>query len=207
MKVKDRISIIAGVDLSVKRGSALSVLDLREGVLTLMKVDFEGLLRALKSANVVSVDSPISYKPPFRDFEREMIRRGFKLLPLSLKGMKDLTNLGRSLLMELSSQGVAVLETHPSSALKVIGSPNPPERFKCLEELGRDFKDSLLCLLASYAFIRQKLIVFKGNDGILVLPGSETLWDDLFNEVSFIRQDDPRGTCNKTDKARDQRKP
>ncbi len=202
MKVKRQTSVIAGVDLSVRRRSALSVLDLKERVLILKEVNFKDLLKELRFVDIVSVDSPLSYKPPFRDFEKKMISRGFRLLPLSLRGMMSLANLGRSLMMDLSFQGVAVLETHPSSAIKVAGPPDPPEGFECLIKLGKDLRDSLICLLTSYAFIRRKLIAFRGNDGILVLPGSETLWDDLFNEVSYIRQDDPRGACNKANKER-----
>ena len=196
MKVKRWISVIAGVDLSVRRKSALATLNLLDGTLRLDKVDGQDLLRELREVDIVAVDSPLSYRPPFRDFERLMIRKGFRLLPLSLKGMRDLTLMGIELKNKLEAYGTAVLETHPSSALRVVGPP----RFSSLSCLDKDLMDSLVCLLASYSLLKNKVIVFKGADGVLVLPGSETLWDDLFNEVSSINLDDPRGSCSKANK-------
>ncbi|MDK2464667.1 MAG: DUF429 domain-containing protein [Candidatus Korarchaeota archaeon] len=75
--------------------------------------------------DLVAIDAPLS-KPSsgwLRDSDRELIRRGLRVLPPMLGPMRSLTERGMRLASGLRALGVRVVEVHPGSTAKVLGVP------------------------------------------------------------------------------------
>ncbi len=188
MNVKGYASNLAGVDLAVSRRSV--VVAQVSGSLVVYELSKDELLRALFDMDVVAIDAPLTYREPYRDFELMMLRRGYRILPLSMKGMRKLYLMASELRNALSSVGIAVIETHPTSAFRAMGVPKPRVRGKA-----KDYLDASLCLLTVKSFLEGNVIVFKGKDGALVLPRREVPWKDLFSNVMRYVCDDPERAC------------
>ena len=93
------------------------------------------IIDAVKSADVVAVDAPLSLPAgrcclehdcscsrygPFRRADLELRRYG-SVLPLTWRGMRELTMRGISMAEKLGSMGVEVIETHPRTADSMAG--------------------------------------------------------------------------------------
>lgn len=147
--------VVAGVDLSVRRPSAIAVFeecDLLYLGLGLGDRDVVKLVGLFKPA-VVAIDAPLSMPPGgrgLRDVERELRRLGFRLLPPMMGGMAKLTERGIRLAGAL--EGV-VIEVHPTTSLKAMGlSRRAIERWLGLRQ--RDLVDAAIAALTAVAYTR-----------------------------------------------------
>lgn len=168
-------SHIAGVDPSVVRRSSVAFID---RCIKLERVSGDHLAEFLSSFDIVVIDAPLS-KPrsgAFRDFERALIARGFKLLPLNLSSMAKLTDLGCELREALEGLGVTVYETHPRTARIVMGISeselvNVMSKYSfCSNPMSKDDLDALTCLAVGLLHVRGLTEVVEGSEGKFLLP-------------------------------------
>lgn len=176
---------VAGLDLAAKSTncSGYALIDVSSLVLVKLTCLYsdEQIVSTILSDGValVSVDSPISREPVFRAVDREAIQRGFRVLPPNLGPMRNLTLRGWRLYEKLSSEGITVIETHPSSALKSSGCRNPLDLAKILgidvEEhlqgyLGKDLRDALVAALVALCYVRGDCLqAIEADDGRIYL--------------------------------------
>ena len=166
---------IAGVDLSVVRKSSIAFID---DCIKLKRIPYGELARFLSSFDTVVIDAPLS-RPrsgAFRDFERVLLARGFKLLPLNLSSMVKLTDLGFKLREELERLGVAVYETHPRTARIVMGLSeleliDAMSKYSlCSKPKSKDDVDALTCLTVGLLHSKGLTEVIEGSEGKFLLP-------------------------------------
>lgn len=155
---------VCGIDLAVRKerctGYALIVIhgnnDAELARLNCLHGVEEVVEKVVKDrVSVAAVDAPISGGGRVREIEREMWRRGFKVLPPSMPWMRELTKLGETLANDLRRLGVEVIETHPSSALRSSGVRSVPE---LLSMLGVKFPKDYLPEIASSRDLRDAVI-------------------------------------------------
>ncbi len=167
---------LAGVDLSITRPSAVAILS---GGIKILRVEYEELATRLSKMEVVAVDAPLTLPKggAFRDFEREILRRGFRLLPLNMKSMRELALRGSELRKALEREGVIVLETHPTTVRRILGLSRK-DLVQLMVRMGYhgerllspDDVDALTCLLISILYVEGKVEIVRGEEGSMVLP-------------------------------------
>ncbi len=121
----------------------------------------------------VAIDSPLAYADKYRMVDLEMKRKGFRVLPPGWRSMRMLIERSLRLKNVLEGHGIAVIETHPLSALKNSGCS-----FEKLVELhgisisrriSRDEADALIAALVAYYYVNDKAINISAPDGIIYL--------------------------------------
>ncbi len=169
---------LIGIDLAVRKPSSLAGYS-KGSKIEIWRMAPHELLEGGLEAELIVIDAPLSLpkEGAFRDFEREVLSRGYKLLPVKKGPMKDLAIMGSRLKLKLESKGIKVVETHPSSALKALGTtrhhvvsflsrvgfaPRPPT--------SEDDEDALICLLVGILYLRGEVEIFEGEEGSMVLP-------------------------------------
>ncbi len=169
---------LIGIDLAVRRASSLAGYS-KGGRIRLWRMDPRKLLESDLEARLVVIDAPLSLprEGAFRDFERIVLSRGYRLLPIKKGPMRELAAMGSRLRIRLESRGIRVLETHPSSVLKALRTtryhlisllskvgftPGPP--------VSRDDEDALICLLVGILYLGGEVELFEGEEGSIVLP-------------------------------------
>ncbi len=179
--------VIAGIDLAVTRPSTIAVLS-ESGCIEVRHLKFNELISELSHARLVAVDAPLSLpnEGAFRDFERALLKRGYRLLPLSLTSMRKLANIGIELKNILENEGVVVLETHPASAKRALGLSdddlvNIMKKLRFCKKLPRnkDEIDALVCLLVALLYVNGKTEEIKGEEGSMVLPLLGVRYEEL----------------------------
>lgn len=124
------------------------------------------IIELVESLNpdIILIDSPLSYKEPYRDIERELYNRGFRPLPLSMKYMKVLTYRAMKLKEIFENMNIEVFETFPRAIEKIlnINYLNYKEKFR-----NKHIYDSFLCYIAGYYYSINKYEII-GN--LLILP-------------------------------------
>ncbi|RUM46955.1 MAG: DUF429 domain-containing protein [Hyperthermus sp.] len=179
---------LAGIDLSAssKHRTGIAVVEGRRGAWRVVHLseeaysdhDIKELILGFNPA-VTAVDAPLT-KPSrggFRDVEAMVLRLGARLLPLTLKPMVMLAERGVRV-RELLSPYTIVVETHPSSVLRVAGcSIRVLSGLLGLrnvrEPLGRDERDALVAALVAVGFAEGVAVSVGGRDGwfALLRPG------------------------------------
>lgn len=146
--------IVVGVDLAVKRPSALAALDGCNLLFLAFVRDDDELLQVVNLVEpaVVAIDAPLSEPAGggLRDVEREMRRLGFKLLPPLMGPMRELTRRGIELSRKLRGP---VIEVHPLTSLKSMGC----SRRDVAKKYGIydvDLVDAVAAALTAVAYIR-----------------------------------------------------
>ncbi|KSW11336.1 hypothetical protein CF15_00230 [Pyrodictium occultum] len=107
---------------------------------------------------VAAVDAPLSLPPPgqgFRPVERRLLSMGGRLLPLSLEPMRKLAERAIRLQGLLEGKGVRVVETHPSTVLRLSGCGSHSRFYAAfgVEEpggLSKHERDALVAALVAY---------------------------------------------------------
>ncbi len=126
---------------------------------------------------VVAIDAPLSF--PRRGIERELEklcrRRGYRLIPPMLGGMRRLTETGICLRDVLEKLGVRSIEIHPRSSLRALSVD-----LKTLLELlharprTRHEQDAVLAAVTGLAYVLNMYFEIKDSDGnSLILPKPE----------------------------------
>lgn len=176
---------VSGLDLAAesRNCSGYAVIDLRS--MSLVKLvclyDDDQIVSSMISdqVGVAAVDSPIAREPRFRSLDREMVRRGFRVLPPSFGHMRELTARGWRLYERLAAEGIEVIETHPRSALKSSGAADCLSLAESLgvdlgtyksRTLGRDLRDAIVSALVALCYVRGDcLLTVTAEDGTLYL--------------------------------------
>lgn len=175
-----RRSNIAGVDLSVTRAS--SVAHIVECI-DFSRLRGDELLNFLSSFDVVVVDAPLSRPKDgaFRAFEKRLLSRGFRLLPLTLGSMSKLADLGCELRRRLEGFGVAVYETHPRTARVLMGLSEDglievmSKYSFCSPPRSKDDLDALTCLAVGLLHTRGLTEVIEESGVTFLLPLPESV--------------------------------
>ncbi|RLI23320.1 DUF429 domain-containing protein [Candidatus Bathyarchaeota archaeon] len=144
--------IVVGIDLAgvEDRPSGFCVLESMNAKTCLLYTDREILqkIRKLKP-DVVAIDAPLSLPPGrtsieerthihLRECDRELLKRGIRILPITLGGMRKLTQRGIKLRSILEAEGFTVIEVYPGGAQDVLGIPRKSKgRVLLLEGLKR----------------------------------------------------------------------
>ncbi|MGB9838512.1 DUF429 domain-containing protein [Methanothermobacter sp.] len=126
---------VAGVDLAASDENETGVAIIDGGKVKVFSVfSFDEIIHAVKSADTVAVDAPLSLPEGrcclrndcscsrhshFRRADLE-IRRYGSVLPLTWRGMRELTMRGIRIREALESYGVEVIETHPRTAERIM---------------------------------------------------------------------------------------
>ncbi|MFB6490066.1 MAG: DUF429 domain-containing protein [Thermoproteus sp. AZ2] len=113
--------IVVGVDLAVKRPSALAALRGCELLAYASAMEVEEIAEAARlfKPAVVAVDAPLT-RPEggyLRDVEVELRRLGYRVLPPLLGGMAQLTEKGIRLAAALGN----AVEVHPTTSIRAMG--------------------------------------------------------------------------------------
>ena len=129
--------IVVGLDLAgvEDRPSGFCVLEDLNAETCILYTDEEILqkIRLLKP-NVIAIDAPLSLPSGrtsieertgthLRECDRELLKRGIKILPITLGGMRKLTQRGVRLKRLLEAEGFRVIEVYPGGAQDVLGVP------------------------------------------------------------------------------------
>ncbi len=139
--------------------------------------EIEYIVRRLRP-NIVVIDAPLSLSRGFREVDKEMLKRGFKLLPPGWKGMRKLVFRALKIKNYCERRGIKVLETHPRSALKNTGLEdirNALSKFVNigedveLEKLSKDTLDAIICATVGWAYANRKVEVISAKDGKIFL--------------------------------------
>ena len=142
-----------------------------------------------KRGGIVAIDSPLnvpSDKRGFREVDRELIRLGYKVLPLGSQGMQKLIGRANRLYSLLRKYGFQVIETHPRSSIEMAGC-NYSEWHKCIAEYvslpkwcfslsSRDAVDAIISATVAFLHGREHPIDFeiRAPDGVIHLLPPES---------------------------------
>ncbi|MEW9491485.1 MAG: DUF429 domain-containing protein [Candidatus Aramenus sulfurataquae] len=147
--------IYCGIDLAVRRKTAVGVMEGREVSVNFVKDD-EEIVELCKDSRVSAIDSPLSPSRGFRQVDREMLRRGLKVLPPSF--MESL--VVRALRL---SKHLRLIETHPTSSEKLMGLD-----WRSFTTSKDEF-DAVICSLTAFFYDMGKALKVSADDGEIYL--------------------------------------
>lgn len=111
---------------------------------------------------IIAIDAPLSfYGDHFRDCDREL-RKEFKILPLTFRGMQKLTKRGISLKKEIG--GIEVIETYPHASRKKLKDELKKYVFR-----NRHEEDALICALVAKAYYFKEVRYYGKKERIYVI--------------------------------------
>ncbi len=133
-----------------------------------------GLVRALTPI-AVAIDSPLAHATTgaWRRVDLLGRRLGLRLLPPSWRGMRRLVEEVRRLILPL---GLTLLETHPSSAVRISGCRGSRELLRaCFDALlaeprSRDEEDAAIAACVARLFVDGRVARIEASDGSIWLP-------------------------------------
>ncbi|MEM4971985.1 MAG: hypothetical protein QXE01_12120 [Sulfolobales archaeon] len=180
------VKIVAGLDLSgsYRRCSGYSEIDIesRSIARAICLYRDEDIISAIANrVSVVAIDAPIAREARMRELDRIAIKRGYRVLPPSLGGMRMLTQRAWKIYLELTNIGVEVIETHPRSALKSSGLDSLEDLLniygiKAAPEIigrswGKDIRDAIIASIVAYCYYMERRCVeeIRASDGTLYL--------------------------------------
>jgi uncharacterized protein len=148
---------------------------------------------------IVAVDAPLCLPPGrktleertnihLRESDRELLKKGIKLFPVTLGPMRKLTVRGMHLKSVLEAEELTVLEAYPGGAQDVLGIPRKQhglEKLKSgLEKLGlKGLKseishhelDAITCAYVGKLFLEGDAVTYGTPDQGIVMPKGEPL--------------------------------
>ena len=161
----------------------------------LVYTDKEILKKTVESKpRVVAIDAPLCLPPGrktidertnihLRESDRELLKMGIKLFPITLGPMRKLTTRGIGLKNAFETQGLTVIEAYPGGAQDVLGIPRKQKgldklRFG-LEKLGivglnekmSDHElDAVTCAYVGKLFLDGKAVAYGEPNQAIVMP-------------------------------------
>ena len=156
------MSRVAGIDLSAREGNPTGLFILPDFVWRTVRRD-EEIVEGVRGCDLVVIDAPLSVEIPWRDSEWELIRRGFRPLPLSMGSMRELHERA----VKLAERMGRVIETFVS-----------PMRTPLVDVLSkktgwnRHERDAFLCALTGLAFLEGEVEIFGREHPIYVAKRS-----------------------------------
>ncbi len=192
--------MFVGIDLagSEKRKTGFCVLDERLFAETKVVYTDKEILREVErvSPAVVAIDAPLAMPlgkkslrkkgpPHLRACDREVLKLGIKIFPITLGPMRKLTRRGIRLRRKLEERGFRVIETYPGAAQDILGIPRKQRGIHLLEKgleeklriklkgknLSGDELDAVTCAYVAWLFHNGKAMCLGDEREILmVLP-------------------------------------
>ncbi|BES82612.1 DUF429 domain-containing protein [Pyrodictium abyssi] len=133
------------------------------------------------NVSVAAIDAPLSLPPPghgFRHVERKLLSIGGRLLPLTMEPMRRLAERANELRKVLDKHGITVIETHPTSVLRVGKCSTYHELYSLFglhppSDMSRHEMDALVAALVAYCVHRDCGLQVSADDGVLYVlrPG------------------------------------
>jgi predicted nuclease with RNAse H fold len=189
--------VIVGLDLAgvETRPTGFCLLDGMKAETSLLYTNEEVLSKTFDSKpQVVAIDAPLSLPlgrksiedrtgTHFRECDRELLKIGIKIFPITLGPMRKLTQRGIQLREILESRGFAVLEVYPGGAQDVLGLPRKQKGLEKLrvglEKMGlkgltnqmSDHElDAVTCAFVGKLFLEEKTVTYGSPHRELVMP-------------------------------------
>lgn len=169
---------VAGLDPSgsERRRSGLAILDDNDLIYLNMPRSDSDIVEAVLSymPAVIAIDSPLSYAERYREVDLLMKRLSYRVLPPGWKGMRKLVERSISLKRVFEGRGVAVIETHPRSALKSSGCRDFEELLSkhgiaLNRAASRDEYDALVAALVAKHYVSGSALKVEARDGAIYL--------------------------------------
>ncbi|MCS7223281.1 MAG: DUF429 domain-containing protein [Armatimonadetes bacterium] len=199
---------VVGIDLSAdeSRPSGICLLKGRRAKTTLVRTD-EEIVGAVRQWNptLVAIDAPLTRPPgrrrmeeagPYhlRSCDRALLRRRISFFPITLGGMRKLTERGIRLRRRLQRLGFHVIEVYPGGAQDLLGLPRKQKDLDGLREglrrigiqglsakANHDELDAATAALVGYLFLSGKAKVLGSKrQGAIVMPSPQVAYPDLF---------------------------
>lgn len=153
-------------------------------------------MRRVREADplVVAIDAPLCLPPGrksieertgthLRESDRELLKMGIKLFPITLGPMRKLTQRGIQLRNILEAKNLVVIEAYPGGAQDVLGIPRKQRGienlFSGLEKLGikglssglSDHElDAATCAYVGKLFVEGRSIAYGAPGQVIVMP-------------------------------------
>ncbi len=173
---------VAGLDLAASPRRPTGYALAEKGELVRHGVVFtdDEVIKAVGSARVVAVDAPLTLPEGGRGFRRvdlKLLSMGYRLLPVSLPGMRALALRAVKLRAALERAGVGeVIETHPRSAWLSSRCRDPLEAACRVLRCGRRPRgltehevDAILAAAVAYAYAEGSSVAVEAEDGVIHL--------------------------------------
>ncbi len=135
---------------------------------------------------IIAIDAPFSFpkRGLLRKADKEMIRRGYRVFPPSMKTMRKLTVRAIKLNKLIAEKGYKIIEVHPTSTRKALNMPSKDwkEIQKILKSVGLegDFKvrtlspheiDAVTAALTAYLHMqKQTEALGDKEEGYIIIP-------------------------------------
>ncbi len=189
--------IIVGLDLAgvQTRPTGFCLLSGMKTQTALLYTDKEIIEKTVATEpEVIGIDAPLCLPPGRKSIEertanhlrlsdRELLRRGIKLFPVTLGPMRKLTVRGIQLRQTFQAQGYRVLEVYPGGAQDVLGIPRKQRGVDKLaaglEKLGlvglnsrlSDHElDAATCAYVGKLFLEEKTVTYGDPKEGIVMP-------------------------------------
>lgn len=189
-----------GIDLAgvATRPTGICVMDDNLCASTRLVYTDDDIVRQAVEAkpDVVAIDAPLALPRGreslskrsdvhLRECDKELLRMRIKFLPLTLGPMRQLTERGMQLTVELKKEGMTVIETYPGAAQDIL---RIPRKGKGLDKLAGGLRqagirdlvstmtgdelDAVTCALVGIMYLRGTYRAIGNPDEILmILPG------------------------------------
>jgi len=143
---------------------------------------------------VVAIDAPLSLpagrksieqrtKVHLRECDKELLKRGIKLFPVTLGPMRKLTSRGITLRRILENKHFKVIEVYPGGAQDILGIPRKQQGLRSLREglekqgikglkdgMSNHELDAVTCALVGRLFLVGKTITYGTREQAIVMP-------------------------------------
>ncbi len=139
-----------GIDLGLKY-SGVYIVDGNKKKVFSGRVKNDEIINIVKKFKplVVAIDAPLKEIPTsWRDSELELIKRGFKPLPLNMKSMKELTKIAIDLKKKIKRKVIETFADADKKILKIKGKS--------------DITDARACALTAYLYLLNEVENLKG---------------------------------------------
>jgi len=113
-----------GIDLAAKDKNPTGIYIGDEEIIKKIVYKDEEIVMLIEnfSPAIISIDSPLTFKIPYREEEMELRKLGFKPLPLSLKSMYELYKRAVRIKEKVEKiKGIKIIETFPRAIEKILG--------------------------------------------------------------------------------------
>lgn len=189
---------VAGVDLAASHENETGVAIIDGGKVKVFSVfSFDEIIHSVKSADTVAVDAPLSLPRGrcclrtdcscsrhghFRRADLE-IRRYGSVLPLTWRGMRELTMRGIRIREALEPHGVEVIETHPRTAERMMKSAGLQLKLDSNTPTVHQM-DALTAALVALLYSEGNFIELGDpSEGTIILPEVEGAQSKTFEEI------------------------
>jgi predicted nuclease with RNAse H fold len=181
---------LVGIDLAATTLNPTGWAALKGKVITVCQLfsDEEIVNKTLEcTPSLIAIDAPLSFpinKGLTRKTDREMQKRGYRVLPPRFRTMEKLTMRATKLAQKIRLKGRSIIEVHPTSTRKALKMPT--KEWPVIQEIfvsmgfGGDVKtraltpheiDAVTAAFTGYMHLRQKTeLLGDRREGYIVVP-------------------------------------